>query len=75
MGDLADYYIDVALDEQYEFVERIGEWMKLSPAELAKETAQARLPMVMDIRKLVLAGQPITPRQKRVLATWLAIQA
>lgn len=68
MGDIADYYIEQSWAEEARISEEFQYWMTQTDAELKKQTAPCRLPIIVSIRKFVT----LSKKQRAVLAKWLA---
>jgi hypothetical protein len=71
MGDMADYYADLAMEQHYEFECLIKEELTKSNEELFLLTKKAKDDLTIGIRNYFENNKKLSEKQRYCLARWI----
>ncbi len=71
MGEMADYYADLALQQQWEFDEEVAVVLKKNEESLFLETKDSENELIIGIRNYYAKYKKLSQKQKFCLAKWI----
>lgn len=71
MGEMADYYADLAIQQQWDFDEKVADVLKKDEEFLFSNTDDAEDDLVRGIREYYLKYRKLSKKQKFCLARWI----
>jgi len=71
MGEMADYYADLAMQQQWEFDEEVADVLKKDEEFLFTNTDDAEDDLVRGIREYYVKYKKLSKKQKFCLARWI----
>lgn len=71
MGEMADYYADLAMQQQWEFDEEVADVLKKDEEFLFSNTDDAEDDLVRGIREYYVKYKKLSKKQKFCLARWI----
>ena len=71
MGDMADYYADLAMEQHYEFEGLIKEELTKSNDELFLLTKKAKDDLTIGIRNYFEKNKKLSEKQRYCFARWI----
>jgi sulfur relay (sulfurtransferase) DsrC/TusE family protein len=71
MGEMAEYYADLAMQQQAEFDEDVADVLKNSDDYLFLETSLSDSVLIKDIRDYYTRYKKLSEKQKYCLARWI----
>lgn len=71
MGEMADYYADLAMQQQGEFDEEVADVLKKDEEFLFSNTDDAEDDLVRGIREYYVKYKKLSKKQKFCLARWI----
>jgi hypothetical protein len=73
MGEMADYYADMAMQDDWKFQEDIEDELKKSNEELFKLTVESEDYLVIKIRDYFTKYSKLSDKQRFRLAEWIVL--
>ncbi|MBX3045115.1 MAG: hypothetical protein KIT33_15125 [Candidatus Kapabacteria bacterium] len=71
MGEMADYYADLAMQQQWEFDEEVADVLKKDEEFLFSNTDDAEDNLIKGIREYYIKYKKLSKKQKFCLARWI----
>lgn len=68
---MADYYADLALQQQWEFDEEVANVLKKNEESLFLETKESENELIIGIRNYYAKYKKLSQKQKFCLAKWI----
>lgn len=71
MGEIADYYADLAMQQQCEFEDEVADVLKKDEEFLFSNTDDAEDDLIKGIREYYIKHKKMSDKQKFCLARWI----
>ena len=71
MGEMADYYADLAMQQQWEFDQEVAEVILKGDDFLVSKTDGAKDDLIRGIRNYYSKNKKLSKKQKYCLARWI----
>jgi len=71
MGEMADYYVDLAMQQQWEFDDEVAYVLKKDDDFLFFNTEDSKDDLIKGIRDYYIRNKKLSKKQKFCLARWI----